>query len=91
LIFSRVKIFFFPLSPSDWFFGPLSLLFNGRRVLLVGKPAGVRGKQLTAACAFLMDTGTTFFIFTVLPNKVAEALTNFFSFYLGNWLLLRQE
>jgi hypothetical protein len=25
-----------------------------------------------------MDTGTTFFIFTVLPNKVAEALTRFF-------------
>jgi hypothetical protein len=25
-----------------------------------------------------MDAGTTFVIFTVLPNKVAEALTRFF-------------
>jgi hypothetical protein len=44
----------------------------------VGKRTGVRGKQPTADCAFLMDTGTTFFIFSVLPNKVAEALTRFF-------------
>jgi len=47
----------------------------------VGKPAGVRGRQLTAACAFLMDTGTTSFIFTVLPNKVAETLTIFLCFF----------